>query len=308
MTLSSLARLLAAGALTLLAALGPAAALDTVAVGDGVWALVGDTDQRSPENLGNNATFGVIVTPAGVVLIDPGGSYEGAAALDAAIARITEKPVKIVVDTGGQDHRWLGNGYWKAKGARIVTSTTALADQRARGGEQIEALRRFLGDHFAGTEPVFADTTFEKETTLTLGGVEMTLHHTAPAHTPGDLFVRLPDRSVVFAGDIVFVDRLLGVGQQSNAAGWIAAFEAMAAFEPARVVPGHGRPTTLARAKAETLDYLVALRGRIRALLDRGGGLGEASKVDQSAFAGLAQFDALAGRNAAQVYTEMEME
>ena len=308
MAISPALRAVACGAVALLASAGAAAALDTVAVSDGVWALVGDTGQRSPENLGNNATFGVIVTPEGVVLIDPGGSREGAAALDAAIGRITEKPVKIVVDTGGQDHRWLGNGYWKAKGARIVASTAAVADQHARGGMQIEALRDFLGDRLAGTEPVFADTTFETETTLSFGGADLVLRAIAPAHTPGDLFVWLPDRKVVFAGDIVFVDRLLGVGPQSNSAGWVTAFEAMAALAPAHVVPGHGRPTTLAGAKAATLDYLVALRRRIRDLLDRGGGLAEAPKVDQSAFAGLAQFDALAARNASQVYTEMEME
>jgi glyoxylase-like metal-dependent hydrolase (beta-lactamase superfamily II) len=308
MTISSAIRAAACGALALLASVGAAAALDTVAVTEGVWALVGDIGQRSPENLGNNATFGVIVTPEGVVLIDPGGSREGAAALDAAIGRITDAPVKIVVDTGGQDHRWLGNGYWKAKGARIVASAAAVADQHARGGMQIEALKEFLGDRFAGTEPVFADTTFETETTLSLGGVDLVLRAVAPAHTPGDLFVWLPDRKVVFAGDIVYVDRLLGVGPQSNSAGWVTTFEAMAALAPAHVVPGHGQPTTLAGAKAATLDYLVALRGRIRTLLDRGGGLAEAPEVDQSAFAGLAQFDALAARNAAQVYTEMEME
>ena len=47
-------------------------------VTDDVWALVGPKVQRDPENLGNNATFGVVVTRDGVVLIDPGGSWKGA--------------------------------------------------------------------------------------------------------------------------------------------------------------------------------------------------------------------------------------
>lgn len=49
--------------------------LEVQNVTDGVYALVGPKEQRSAENLANNATFGVVVTDEGVVLMDPGGSY-----------------------------------------------------------------------------------------------------------------------------------------------------------------------------------------------------------------------------------------
>ena len=45
------------------------------------FAIVGELAQRSADNLANNATFGVIDTDAGLVLVDPGGSRKGAAAL-----------------------------------------------------------------------------------------------------------------------------------------------------------------------------------------------------------------------------------
>ncbi|PIP97241.1 MAG: MBL fold metallo-hydrolase, partial [Rhodobacterales bacterium CG18_big_fil_WC_8_21_14_2_50_71_9] len=86
-----------------------AGGLEIQPVTDGVWALVGEKQQRSADNLANNATFGVVVTGDGVVLIDPGGSWRGAAEIDAAIATLTGQPVRVVIDTGGQDHRWLGN-------------------------------------------------------------------------------------------------------------------------------------------------------------------------------------------------------
>ena len=47
-----------------------AAALELVRAADGVYALVGDLGQRSPDNLGSNSTHGFIVTPDGVVVID----------------------------------------------------------------------------------------------------------------------------------------------------------------------------------------------------------------------------------------------
>ena len=104
------------------------------------------------------------------------------------------------------------------------------------------------------------------------------------------------------------MERLLGVLSYSNSKNWLAAFEALAALEPEHVVPGHGHATTLDRARAETYDYLVNLRRQMRAHIDAGGDMIGAVEVDQSAFSNLEQFDALARRNAQQVFSEMEWE
>jgi glyoxylase-like metal-dependent hydrolase (beta-lactamase superfamily II) len=122
--------------------------------------------------------------------------------------------------------------------------------------------------------------------------------------------VWLPDRKIVFAGDIVFTDRMLGLLPPpiSTSADWIKAFDAMAALAPEIVVPGHGRPTTLDRAKADTRDYLTALRGGVKGVLDRKGDMNAAAKIDQSQFLRLTGADQLAGRNAQAVFVEMEFE
>lgn len=300
------------GALSAVLAFGAAPVLaeglEIQPVAPDVWALVGPMDQRDPENLANNATFGVVETADGVVLIDPGGSWAGAAMIDAAIDKITDAPVTHVIDTGGQDHRWLGNGYWQAQGATVIASEDAVADHKDRGSMQMTALANFLGDRLAGTVPAYADVRFDESYTLEVGGLTFEITHAGQAHTPGDSFVWLPARDVMFTGDIVYVDRILGVGPQSNAKSWISVFEAMAAHEPGHLVPGHGPATTLDRARADTYDYLVNLRSRIGALLEEGGDIMAAPEIDQSAFSYLAQFDSLAGRNAQATYEQMEWE
>lgn len=299
----------ALGVLVALTLATPALAeLRSLPVADGVWAIVGDKGQRSPENLGNNATFGLIEIDEGAVLIDAGGSYRGAKQLHAAIRDLTDRPVTLVINTGGQDHRWMGNGYWSEQGARIVAAAAAVADQQARASMQMTMLSQLIGEGLAGTDPVYASETFEDRLDLDVGGRSIEIVQPAPAHTPGDAFVWLPEERVVFAGDIVFTERLLGVLDVSNSAGWLEAFEAMAALSPLHVVPGHGDPATLERARADTYDYLANLRDRMRAHIDAGGDIIGSVEVDQAAFRHLEQFEALAGRNAQAVFQQMEWE
>lgn len=295
-------------ALMLLAA-GPAAALEVQKVTDGIYALVGEMGQRSPDNLGNNATFGAIVTSAGVVLIDSGGSWLGASAIERALRTITDLPVVLVINTGGQDHRWLGNGYFKAKGAHILASAAAVADQRGRADGQFASLRHLVGEMgMSKTAPVFADETFEDGMDLMVAEVSLEIRRAGPAHTPGDSIVWVPRKGVAFAGDVVYVERMLGVGPQSSTEGWLSAFERLAALKPKHIVPGHGHIATLAEARAATYDYLLHLRTHVRALLDGGGDMNAAAHIDQGPFMHLKVADQLAGRNAQRVFEEMEFD
>ncbi|AHM03785.1 SoxH protein,-like protein [Roseibacterium elongatum DSM 19469] len=299
----------AAFALALSAAPLSAQGLEAEQIAPGIWVLEGPAEQRSADNLGNNATFGLIDTADGAILIDPGGTWAGAEALDAVIGRLTDHPITTVINTGGQDHRWMGNGYWQAQGAEVIASEVAVADQQARASLQLSMLRELVGEAgLARTNPAPADVTFSGHYAFTQGGVSVELFHQAPAHTPGDSFVWLPEAGIVFAGDIVFVGRLLGILEVSDSAGWIESFDAMAALEPRIVVPGHGPATSLATARADTRDYLVAMRAAMRAHIDAGGDILGAVAVDQSAFEHLDQFEALAGRNAQTLFQQMEWE
>lgn len=285
------------------------ATLTVQRVTDGIYAIVGPLEQRSPENLGNNATFGLVVTPQGAVLIDCGGSRKGAEALEKAVRTVTDQPIRFVINTGGQDHRWLGNSYFKEKGARIIASAAAVEDHKDRQSMQLTILTALIGEErLAGTEPVYADETFDEVLEFSFGGLTFRLIHPGQAHTPGDSFVFIPEKRTVFSGDIVYVDRLLGVVEASNSGTWIAAFKALAALKPEHLVPGHGRATDLATARAQTLDYLVHLRKAMRAHIDSGGDMIGSVEIDQSAFKHIALFDQLARRNAQAVFAEMEFE
>lgn len=273
-----------------------------------VYALIGPLGQRSADNDGLNANLGFIVTQQGVILIDSGASQRGAEKIAAAIRAVTPQPVRWVINTGGQDHRWLGNEYFAAQGADIIALKRTAATQTQFAAQQMDMLRGFLGARLDGTRPHPATTTPEgDEVTLELAGETLVLRYT-DAHFPGDSWVWLPKRGIVFTGDLVFVDRLLGVLPWSSVNKSHQAFQALEALQPRRIVPGHGGVCDLAKAKRETGDYgefLVRVIGRaaqdmepLSATLDK--------YTDLPQFKSLRNYDDLHRGNMSRAFVEFE--
>jgi glyoxylase-like metal-dependent hydrolase (beta-lactamase superfamily II) len=298
--------------LPVLALLAPAAwalEINPVQVAPGVYAAIGELGGRTYENEGLNANVGFIVTGDGVVVVDPGATYQSARKLHASIRRVTDRPVKWVINTGGQDHRWLGNGYFREQGAEVIAHEKAEADMTARAADQIAALAPVLKEKLEGTRPVLPTRTFRDRLTIKPGGREIQVIHFGTAHTPGDSVVWLPGERVLFSGDMVYVDRLLGVIPVSSVKSWIAAFDAMAKLGPKTIVPGHGAVCDLAKARRDTYDYLVLLRTHMKKAAGDFVDLQRAIKtLDQSAFARLQNYDELKGGNASRAYLEAEAE
>jgi len=284
-------------------------AVDTVKVADSVYALVGDLGQRSPENLGHNITSGFIVTAQGVVVIDTGGSLANAQAINTAIRKVTDKPVIYAINSGGQDHRWFGNDYFKRQGAKLIASEAAARDMHERSAAQVATAQPLLKEKFAGTQLVYPDTTFHDRYTLPVAGERIELIYTGGAHTPGDILVWLPQRSIVFAGDAVFVQRLLGV-IPGSAQRWIKSLEYLRdELKPKIVVPGHGHVTDLNESMRDSYDYLVFLREATRKRFADGAfdPIEASQGLDQSRFKYLVNYDDLGfrSRNAQAVAEEI---
>ena len=279
-------------------------------VAPGVYAYVGDIEGRTYDNEALNANIGLVVTPAGAVLIDPGATFKTGATIAAAAKAVTPQPIKWVVNTGGQDHRWLGNGYFKGKGAEIIAHANAQADMKARGPEHLRANAPVLKDKQDGTELVYPTRWLQgPDNTLDFGGVTLQFVHRNGGHTPGDMLVYLPATGVVFTGDVVYTDRILGLHPVSKTKTWLASFEALEALNPKVVVPGHGNVTTLAQAQRDTGNLLKALRTHMGKAVEDGTDIGAAVKsFDATPFKHLKHVDVWLPQLANRTYLEMEQE
>ncbi|MEN9835659.1 MAG: hypothetical protein RL011_1852 [Pseudomonadota bacterium] len=277
-------------------------------VADNIYAIVGPLGQRSEANAGLNANYGFIVTANGVILIDSGASAHSAAMLEGAIKKVTPKPIRWVLNTGAQDHRWLGNDYFAGKGAQIYAMSGTIRTQQGSAQQQLDNLRRFVGAQLTGTTPYFAKQVQPSpEASLIIDGVRLQWIETN-AHYPGDTMIYFPDVSVTFTGDLVYVDRILGVLPQSNVRKAQAAFIRLVALAPKHVVPGHGRVTDLMQAKRETGDYYDFLIKNIGTAARNMDPIGET--LDRFAkpgqFTHLQNFDELHRANMNRVFVDFE--
>lgn len=274
---------------------------------DNVYAIVGPLGQRSAENDGLNANFGFVVTPTGVILIDSGASLLGAKKIEAAISAVTAQPVRWVVNTGSQDHRWLGNAYFAGKGAEIIALARTAATQAEFAAQQLDSLKGFLGQRLQGTQPLPAPNPVTDAGPLERGGETLALRYT-DAHFPGDAWVWLPRQRVMFSGDLVYVDRLLSVLPNSSVENGRQAFRALAALKPARIVPGHGRVCELAQAQRETGDYYDFLIEKVGAAAREMEPLAEMLDryADLPAFRHLQNYADLHRANMSRTFTKFE--
>lgn len=282
--------------------------LQRIEVAPNVYALVGPMEQRSADNLANNANFGFVVGENSVILVDSGGTLRGAQAIEKQIRAVTDKPVSLVINTGGQDHRWFGNAYFTAQGAKTLTSVDTREDQVARGDVQVGKTSGYVGRSWQGTEPQVAQETVEEVTEITEEGVRLQLIPVGAAHTGGETLVWLPDQKLLFSGDVVYMDRMLGVGSQSQHLAWIEAFKVIQQLKPVHIVPGHGLPTDLAGAERDTYRYLLFLRQKVGELVETGEDMSAAAAIDQSQFSYLEVYEQIHKRNALRVFEEMEWE
>jgi glyoxylase-like metal-dependent hydrolase (beta-lactamase superfamily II) len=180
----------------------------------------------------------------------------------------------------------------------------------SRGNDHLQALRTVLKERVDGTVPTLPDRFVEgTDIRLELGGTVFELRHRGGAHTPGDMMVWLPATRVMFTGDVVYVQRMLGVLPVSNTRLWLDTFAVIEQLAPVRLVPGHGKVTDVATARADTRAYLEALRAHMKKAVDDGIDISAAiTSFDAAPFMRLLNSAELHPGNASRTYLELERE
>ncbi len=136
----------------------------------------------------------------------------------------------------------------------------------------------------------------------------MHLNYYGDAHFPGDSVLWLPKQKVLFTGDIVYVDRMLGVHPWSNPVTWNEAYQAVRQLPAKYIIPGHGQVCDWQKADADTGDYLKKLVENMTMEAEEFSGVGTAVKnnSDWPEFKHLDHYDSWHKQNLNRTYLKIE--
>jgi len=186
--------------------------------------------------------------------------------LKAALATLSKKPVRFVVNTHWHADHTGGNPAMAAAGAVIV------AQENVRKRLSVDQAIEFMGNKMtipalpAAALPV---VTFTDDVTLHLNGDEVHVIHVPPAHTDGDAIVHFKKANVIHTGDTVVGGfPLVDAGSGGTFDGFISAADKVLALadDHTKIIPGHGPIMT----KADVVAFrqmLIEARDRIEKLM-----------------------------------------
>lgn len=217
--------------------------------------------------VGAGGNLGLSVGEDAVFLIDDQYAPMTAKIL-AAIAAITPKPVKFVLNTHWHGDHTGGNENFGKAGALVVAHDNV---RRRMDSEQfIEFFRSNVPRSPRAALPL---VTFSSDVTFHINGDEVRAFHVQRAHTDGDAIVHFVKGDVVHMGDIYFnwMYPFIDTASGGTVEGVIAAADRILglATDKTKIIPGHGPLATKADLRAYR-DMLATVLGRVQQMIRDG--------------------------------------
>ncbi|MDQ2821034.1 MAG: quinoprotein relay system zinc metallohydrolase 2 [Pseudomonadota bacterium] len=245
-------------------------------VAPGVYVHTGQHKDFEDGYDGDIANLGFIIGTEAVAVIDTGGAYAVGLALKQAVRRITQLPIRYVINTHVHPDHVFGNAaFLQSDGAgappQLIGHARLPRALAARRDVYMRNLAKQLGDGAEKSALIAPGQTVQDHLTLDLGHRTLELTAWPGAHTDNDLTVSDSATGTLFTGDLLFITRTPAIDGDGDIKGWLAAIQQLKQLPATLVVPGHG---TVTRDKNQALDrqadYLGTLLRDVRASVRRG--------------------------------------
>jgi glyoxylase-like metal-dependent hydrolase (beta-lactamase superfamily II) len=218
----------------------------------------------------SNSAF--LVTDAGVLVVDTGQHPAEGRGLLERIRKITDKPVKWVINTHAHGDHYFGNRAFKDAGATIVAHRDTAALMKAH--YQYETNRRQAYFKRQKLDPaevslVLPDVAYGTSLTLTLGNRSVQVMYLGPGQNPGDTLVHFPHARALFVGGPFARRNWSNTSFTPSVNGWIALLDEIVMMDVDMYLPGHGDVGTKQDVRDEA-KLLADVQAGVKGALAKG--------------------------------------
>ena len=219
-----------------------------------------------------------------------------------SIRTVTDLPIRTLVNTHHHGDHTHGN--YLVPGASIVGHELCRQTVIDTGLHTLHPL--FPNVVWGDLELAPPFITFQDRLDLFVDNLKLELHYLGPAHTTNDVVAWLPERRLLFTGDLVFNGGTPFVAMGSIS-GSLAAVDRLREFDAEIIVPGHG-PVCGPEVIDDIEAYLRFVQDTAKAAYQSGlTPLEAAQRTDLGGFAAWGDSERIAG-NMHRAYSELRDE
>ena len=230
--------------------------------------------------VGPGANTTVQVGRDGVLVVDP-QTGAAAAQLLAAIRGLSDRPVRFIVNTSGDDDHIGGNEAIAKSGQTLAGGNTRPATVTGTGGAPVfahENVVNWLSGRGTAAAALPTDSYFVKQKDMFVNGEAVQLLHARAAHSDGDTMVFFRRSDVISTGDVFTPDRypVIDLARGGSIDGLLAGLNyilelAVPDFNEeggTMIVPGHGRLCDESDV-SDYRDMVTIVRDRVRDMVQK---------------------------------------
>ena len=194
-----------------------------------------------------NSTCSVVLTEEGPVIIDTCQTPPDAHRLMAGVKKLTDKPVRFVIDTEvHNDHTF---GHWVFSPPAVVINAEGAGEGMRKGfdpkrTETLGAQSPEMSEAIKGYKMIVPQIEYRNRMTINLGERTFELIYLKNVHSEADTAIWLPKERVLFAASAANVRSILNLRPFVRIPDVLASYKLMKSLNPEMVVPGHGAVST----------------------------------------------------------------
>ncbi|HBG92935.1 MAG: MBL fold metallo-hydrolase [Nitrospirae bacterium GWF2_44_13] len=233
-------------------------------IADSVYSYVDIKNSTPQKSYGANA--GIIIGKDGIVVIDTLISAKEARRFIRDIRAISKKPIKYVINTHYHLDHTFGNSEFAKLGAVIISHINDSNNLKAQGETALKNAKNYglSKEDMKGTKIAYPALSFNDRMEIALGDQRIDLIYTGHSHTDGSITVYLPDKKILFSGDILFTGYHPFIGDGSIGE-WVKALDHIMTMNVEKIIPGHG-PLSNKKDIQDMKDYLIAFDKKAKEL------------------------------------------